>query len=163
MELKPLNKNAISSAMEKARHYRLLNDPVNSESICRDILEHDAGHQQALITLILSIADQFNNRSCKMKEPRSLVGQLASEYDRAYYAGLMCEKAARSMVSRTSPGSNHSAYDLFREALEHFEKAESLSPDDNDDAVLRWNACVRTINKRKLKSRPEDNYIAYGD
>ena len=41
--------------------------------------------------------------------------------------------------------------------------AESLSDDQNDDAILRWNACARTINALKLEPRPDDNFIAYGD
>jgi len=163
MELKPLNKHAIGSVMEKANHYRLLNDPENAESICRDVLEHDPDHQTALITLVLSLADQFSTGSCDLREARSFLSRLEGEYNQNYYGGLICERAARAMLSRTSPGSNYAAYDLFREAMEQFEKAESLSSDDNDDAVLRWNSCARTIKKRNLESRPEDNYVPYGD
>ena len=30
--------------------------------------------------------------------------------------------------------------------MEHFERAQKLSPENNDDAVLRWNTCVRIID-----------------
>ena len=163
LQLKPLNEHAIDSAMEKANHYRLLNDPENAESICRDILEHDPKHQPALATLILSLADQFRNRSTKVKEARRFLEHLDGEYNQAYYAGLICERAARATLARTTPGVKYAAYDLFREAMEHFEKAENLSSEDNDDAVLRWNSCVRTIKRRNLESRPDDNHVAYGD
>ena len=162
-QLKSLHEDAIDSALEKANHYRLLSDPENAESICRDILDHDPKNQAALITLILSLADQFISRSSDVKEARSYLARLDGEYFQAYYAGLVCERLARATLSRTDPGVKFAAYDLFREAMEYFEKAERLSSDDNDDAVLRWNCCVRTIRKRNLESRPDDNYVAYGD
>lgn len=163
MELKPLHHNAISSAMEKANHYRLLNDPENAESICRDILEHDANHQDAIIGLILSLSDQFGGSISQKKEACNFAGQLTDEYLKCYYLGIIQERAGRAMLARTSPGSKHHAFDLFQEAMENFEKAESLSKDDNDDAILRWNSCLRTIRKRKLVARPEENYVPYGD
>jgi len=163
MDLKPLNPNAITSAMEKANHYRLLNDPENAESICRDILEHDPGHQQALIGMVLSLADQFGKSLTLQDEARELTARLNDEYLKSYYTGIVCERAARALLARTTPGSKHHAYDHFREAMENYERAESLSSDDNDDAVLRYNSCVRTIRKRKLVARPEDNYVPYGD
>ena len=162
-QLKPLHKHAIDSAMEKANHYRLLNDPENAESICRDVLDHDPKNQAALVTLILSLADQFRSRSSNLQDARSYLVRLEDEYFQAYYAGLICERAARAMLTRTDPGVKFAAYDLFREAMGYFEKAERLSSDNNDDAVLRWNSCVRTIRKRNLEARPDDNYVAYGD
>ena len=38
-ELKPLSKESIKAALEKAERYRLLNEPGLAESICLDILE----------------------------------------------------------------------------------------------------------------------------
>ena len=163
MELKPLNKNAIASAIEKANHYRLLNDPENAESICRDVLEHDSDHQPALITLVLALADQIGHSMSRLKEARKVVGKLGDEYSRVYYAGIVCERAARGTLIRATPGCKFNAYDLFREAMENYEKADDLSSDANDDGILRWNSCLRTIRKRKLVPRPEDNYVPYGD
>ncbi len=37
-ELKPLSKEGLKSAFEKAERYRLLNEPKFAESICLDIL-----------------------------------------------------------------------------------------------------------------------------
>ena len=164
MELKPLHKSAISSAMEKANHYRLLNDPENAESICRDILEHDANDQEAIIGLILALSDQFGGSISQKKEACDFAGQLTDEYLRCYYRGIIQERAGRAMLARTNAaGCKHHAFDMFQEAMENFEQAENLSKDDNDDAILRWNSCLRTIRKRKLVARPEDNYVPYGD
>ena len=48
-ELKPLSKEAIPKALERAERYRLLNEPVEAESICRDVLHVEPGNQQALL------------------------------------------------------------------------------------------------------------------
>ena len=48
------------------------------------------------------------------------------------------------------------AYDLFREAMECYEKAEAVRPAGNDDALLRWNTCARIIAKNKLVPREEE-------
>ena len=58
-ELKPLSPEAIPGALAKAERYRLLNESDLAESICEDILATADDDQQALVTLILAITDQF--------------------------------------------------------------------------------------------------------
>ena len=58
-ELKSISENAVSSALEKAVWYRALNEPLEAESICRDVLEVDPENQQAVATLLLALTDQF--------------------------------------------------------------------------------------------------------
>ena len=58
-ELKPLSPDAIPQALEKAHHYRLLNEPAEAESICLDVLEIDPDNQQALVTLLLALTDRL--------------------------------------------------------------------------------------------------------
>ena len=41
--LKPISRDSLDGALAKAERYRLLNEPTEAESICRDILEVDAG------------------------------------------------------------------------------------------------------------------------
>ena len=47
-ELKRIAPDGIPSALEKAQRYRLLNQPEQAESICRDIIAVDGDHQDAL-------------------------------------------------------------------------------------------------------------------
>ena len=54
-ELKPLSREAIPAALEKAHRYRLLNEALEAESICRDILAADPVNQEATVTLLLAI------------------------------------------------------------------------------------------------------------
>ena len=58
-QLKRLSAEAIPAALEKAERYRLLNEPGEAESICRDILEVEPENQQALRALFLALTDQF--------------------------------------------------------------------------------------------------------
>ncbi len=143
-ELKPLSTSAIPSALLKAERYRLLNEPEQAESICEDILEADARNHQALVTLILALTDRFPHHDGRVvSRAQALVARLTSEYERAYYAGLVAERRARALLDRGGPGRALPAGDWLREAMRAFERAESLRPPDNDDARLRWNACVR--------------------
>jgi hypothetical protein len=154
-ELKPIHKEAIPKALEKAERYRLLNEPRQAESICLDILQIDPDNQQALIMLLLALTDRFD-RGVPINRPRELLPRLQSEYDRAYYAGIICERKARAHLSQGAPGAGFAAYELLREAMNWYEKAEAIHPPGNDDATLRWNACVRTIRDRRLEPRPEE-------
>ena len=58
-DLKPLSKEAIPAALEKAMRYRLLNEPGEAESACHDILRADPENHDALITLFLALTDRF--------------------------------------------------------------------------------------------------------
>ena len=50
-ELKPLSESAIPRAMAKAERYRLLGEPQEADSICRDILNTDPDNQEVLTML----------------------------------------------------------------------------------------------------------------
>jgi len=157
-ELKPIGKESIPRAIEKAERYRLLNEPVEAESICRDILEIDPKNQRALITLLLALTDQFHT-GIPVTDAQSIVPQLHSEYDRAYYSGIICERRAKSLLELSSVGSTFVAYDWFMQAIRFYEKAEAIHPPENDDAVLRWNTCVRILQRNPDLRPPADERI----
>jgi hypothetical protein len=51
------------------------------------------------------------------------------------------------------------AYESFREAMEWYEKAESMRPGGNDEAILRWNTCARVLaSDDHLRPRPVEQY-----
>ena len=142
--LKELPRGSIVAALAKAQHYRLLNEPHEAESICRDILAVEPGHEGATVTLVLALTDQFAERGGEVvAEAQRLPLSLAHEYERHYYGGIVCERWAKSQL-RHMPA--HGIYHWLREALSEFEKAGALAPADNPDAVLRWNACARILN-----------------
>jgi hypothetical protein len=145
-ELKPLSREAIPAALEKAHRYRLLNEPVEAESICRDILDVDADNQEALTTLVLALSDQFEEHlGAAAAEAKSVLARLRDDYSRAYHAGILCERRAKAHLKRGGPRAGHIAYEWLREAMDHYHRAAALRPPGNDDAILRWNTCVRTL------------------
>jgi hypothetical protein len=144
-ELKPLSKDAIESALAKAERYRLLNEPSQAESICLDVLDIDPSHQQAQITLVLALSDQFGDVTGSAVRAEELAGTLQDEYDRLYYSGIVAERRARAHLHRG--GIAVGAYEWFIEALHYFDRAGQIRPAGNDDAILRWNACVRVLRQ----------------
>jgi hypothetical protein len=161
-ELKPLSKEAIPAALEKAMRYRLLNEPAEAESICLDILKTDPENQEAIITLLLAVTDRFSKGyGVSDTQAKELLGRIKSEYDRTYYNGILAERRAKTKLTQNTPDCRYQAYDLFQTAMEWFAKAEKMRPPGNDDALLRWNTCARIIERNKLEARAEEERIEF--
>lgn len=156
-ELKALSPEGIKGALQKVERYRLLNEPWEAESICRDLLETEPDHQEGLVQLILCLTDRFKVEGQRsLREARELVSRLGDAYDRAYYSGIISERRGTSIIRRNVRGTGPIAYRWLREAMEHFEEAEELSPPDNEDALIRWNTCARLIMEhRHVRPAPE--------
>jgi len=145
-ELKPIAKASIAQALQKAERYRIINDPSSAESICLDVLQVDPENQEALVTLLLAITDQFTEGPTEgVHRAQGLLPSLHDGYKRAYYAGIICERCAKAQLRRDTPGSGELAYDWFREAMRWYEQAEAQRPVGNDEAILRWNTCARIL------------------
>jgi hypothetical protein len=158
--LKPLSKDAIHTALAKAERYRLLNEPAEAESICLDVLDVEPDHQQALVMLLLALTDQFAGAPPDVaRRAGEVLPRLSNAYERAYYAGIICERRAKALLQHPRPFSGSVAHEWLSEAMEWYEKAEAIRPPGNDDAVLRWNACARTIDgNAHIKPRDEGAY-----
>ena len=155
-QLKPISRDAVDEALKKAERYRLLNEPQLADSICQDILDVDPGNVDAIKTKLLAMTDQFGKySSAHVNSARQLLSSFDNEYDKEYYAGLICERQGNSCIHRGRPGDHHSAFDWLSEAMEHYEKAEAVRPQGQDDAILRWNTCARQIMSHHLKPRVE--------
>jgi hypothetical protein len=161
-QLKTLSKEAIPAALEKAERYRLLNEPGEAESICLDVLQADPENQEAIITLLLALTDRFEKGyGVSDTQSKELLARIKGEYERAYYSGIVAERRAKMKLRQNTPDCRFQAYDLFREAMEWFEKAESMRPPGNDDALLRWNTCARIIERNKLVPRAEEERVEF--
>ena len=161
-ELKRLHKDALPAAVEKAIRYRLLNEPAEAESICLDVLEADPQNQEAIITLLLALTDRFTKGyGVSDTQIKQLLARIRDEYERAYYSGIIAERRAKAKLSQHTPGCRFQAYELFREAMDWFEKAEAIRPSGNDDALLRWNTCARIIERNKLVPREEEEPVEF--
>lgn len=157
-DLKPISKKAIPAALEKARHYRLLNQPWQAESICRDILRTDPENQNVIYTLVLAITDQFEEGKFKssLAKAMEMVSKLSDKYQTEYCTGLIYERQALSAYKRRTPRAGYIAFEYLQRAMKHYELAEKIRPANDDESVLRWNACVRLIQKHKLKASSEE-------
>jgi hypothetical protein len=155
-DLKPISIASLPRALEKAERYRLLNEPEQAESICLDILDAEPANRKALVTLILALTDQFGTVGAPLSAQRAgdYLARLTDEYQRNYYGGIIRERQARAYLRRGM--ARAFAYDAFREAMDCFEKAAAIRPDGDDEALLRWNACVRMIRRADLQPRPEE-------
>ncbi len=152
-ELRPISPEAIGAALDKAQRYRLLNEPREAESICRDVLLADPDNAQARITLLLAMTDQFGQRAgARLEAAQEQIASLPSEYERAYYAGVIFERWGKSHLGRDMP--RHVAFDWVREAMNHYDVAAAIRPADNDDAILRWNTCVRLLQREPRHAAP---------
>jgi hypothetical protein len=156
--LKPISHDSVDGALAKAERYRLLNEPNEAESICRDILEVDAANRQARVSLILALTDQIQQDSGAFSNAVSAISGLETAYDRSYYSGIAWERRAKAVYGAGTQGSGGYVYNWLVKALRLFEEAERLRPSGNDDAILRWNACVRFLDRHK-ELRPETEEI----
>src|SRR5688572_26626948 len=100
-QLKKISRNSISSALEKAERYRLIDEPGLTESICLDILEVEPGNARAIIIQLLAITDQFDlSASGDVSRAKDLLPQLQDEYERNYYAGIISEREGMAVLKR---------------------------------------------------------------
>ncbi len=157
-QLKSLSESAIPDALEKAERYRLLDEPWQAQSICLDVLRVDPENQAALVTLLLSLTDQFGTEVTPASA-RKVLGRIEGEYERAYYSGIISERAARARMKHGSPGAGYKAYQEFVDAMRCYEQAEKCRPAGNDDSILRWNTCARTLMRsHDVRPQPEESF-----
>ena len=146
LKLKTISKDGIAEALSKVELYRYLNEPEEAESICHDILAADPENQIAQRLLGLTITDQFEGQSSdRYAEAEKIFKNLTDPYERWYYTGLLQERRAKAQIRAGRPA--HMLVGSFQEAMRCFEEAEKIRPPHNDDAVLRWNRCVRLLEK----------------
>jgi len=147
LQLKPISKGGIPAAISKIEVYRYLNEPGEAESICRDILTIEPDNQEALRLLALSITDQFTgDASDRYAEARDTFQRLSDPYQRIYHLGILDERKAKAQLKAGVPP--HTVLPTFEGAMDYFQQASNLRPPDNDDAILRWNRCVRLLQSR---------------
>jgi tetratricopeptide (TPR) repeat protein len=146
-KLKPISKSSIPEAVSKVELYRSLNEPEEAESICRDILAVDPDNQLALRLLGLALTDQFTGGPTdRYAEAAVIFEALKDSYEQLYYSGLLHERRAKAQLR--AGHLPHTLLVLFERAMHCFAEAEKIRPPDNDDALLRWNRCVRLLQSR---------------
>jgi hypothetical protein len=165
LTLKKISQAALPAALAKAERYRLLNEPEQAESICRDVLAIEPANQTALVTLLLALTDQFHAGSTTaVKGAETVLAALEGEYQKVYYAGIVRERWGLALLKAGDPGRQARAW--LDDAMRHYEAAEARAVGagvGNDDAILRWNSCARIIVREGLQAHAESDAIDAGD
>ena len=158
-QLKKISRDAIPRAVQKAERYRLLNQSWATESICLDILEVDAGNQAVIVMLLLALTDQFAGETVDLtRRAQALLGRITDPYQRAYYEGIIHERLAHAQLAHTALQAEAMAFESLHSAMEAFERAEQRRETGNDDAILRWNTCARTLERLRLVESADGQY-----
>src|ERR1700691_1265325 len=126
--LKPISLDSVGGALAKAERYRLLNEPSEAESICRDILEVDPANREARISMILALTDEFPKEEGAFASAVGAMSGLETAYDRSYYSGIAWERRAKASYDAGRLGSSGYVYDWIVKALRLFEEAERVRP-----------------------------------
>jgi hypothetical protein len=158
VKLKPITREAIPAALEKAHRYRLLNQPLQAESICLDVLAVDEKNAEALTTLFLSLTDQFARQlQPAFDRAKQLLPLFPDPYARIYYEGILCERRGKAHFRSGSPMAGEMAFTWLSRAMTLYDEAEALRPAGDDDAVLRWNSCARMLmDNERIKPATEE-------
>src|SRR5260370_11156439 len=147
LKLKTISKSGIPEAIARAELYRYLNEREEGRSVWRDILAADPKHMLGLRTLGLAMTDQFTGgQSDRYADVEGIFQSLAEPYERLYYTGLLCERRVKAQLR--CGRAPHTLLPLWEKALQCFADAEKIHPPGNDDAILRWNRCVRLLQSQ---------------
>jgi len=144
--LKKITREGVATALQKAHRYRVLSDSAAAESICLDVLAVEPQNEEALVMHVLAITDQFGaGHADDLKRAETAVERLSDPYKRAYYRGILAERWAKGILARNLPRGERMAWEWVERAFEAYGAAEELRSPGNDEAILRWNACVRLL------------------
>lgn len=147
--LRTIRPESIPRALAKAERYRLLSEPRTAESICRDILAVAPDNQDAMTALLLTITDQFRHGWTNLADAERVLRGLKDTYTRHYYLGVALERWAKALLE--DPAQRRATAGFFSAAMNAYDRAHALAPAGNDDAVLRWNTCVRIMERNHLE------------
>jgi len=143
--IKPLPRSDVAAVLSRADKCRAAGESDVAESMCLDALELEPDNQAALVVLLLARTDLIDRGMSRgVERAREVLPRLTAAYDQAYYAGLICERQARYMLSQRGSRSGAIAWEWFQFALEHYEDASRIDP-EKLEPVLRSNACTRLV------------------
>lgn len=119
----------------------------------------DPTNQPVLVMLVLALTDQFGRESADLvRRARETLERLTDPYQRAYYAGIIAERLAHAQLVSGALHAEAMATTTLQTAMEAFEKAEALRQPGNDDAILRWNTCHRTLAGMRRQEIADEVY-----
>jgi len=157
MDFKILQAQEINAALAEAEDCWSGSQPEVAESICQDILEADPNHERALTLLFSSrVALLAKGLPKGVERAQELIPRFGSEFERAFFSGVLRESQARYLLQQRGRHSSFVAYSWFRHAMDDFEEAGRQDP-SRPESKLHWNACLRTLQANpQCAPAPED-------
>ena len=157
MDFKNLESADLDAALAAAQASWAELRAEETESICLDILELDPNHRSTL-DLLLRCRIELLKKGLPQSVARAqeLIPQLDSDFDQAFYSGMIREAQARYLLEKRGRATSGVAYSWFRHAMDDFAAASNLDA-GRVEPKLHWNACLRTLeNNPQCVPPPED-------
>jgi hypothetical protein len=155
LHLKEMSREEIPEALERAERYREFGESAQAESVCHDVLLADPQNQRAHVLLLESLCDRFGKGyRVDFVQALEILPQIEDAYERAFYAGVICDHKAHALLTDPDNLCRYDAYEYLTEAMSCYEKAEKLRPAGCSEARQRWNACARIIAANGLEPWP---------
>ena len=90
---------------------------------------------QTVMTLLFAIGALLYRSTINQAETmrwvahtHEVLARIHSDYERAYYCGIIWERLAHAQLRHSRPGGAAAAYHSLREAMSHYEQAEAIRP-----------------------------------
>jgi len=124
--------------------YRYLNEPEEAESICRDVLAAEPKHMLGCGRWVSNNGSVYGETSDRYSESRRFFSDWQNPTS-VCITWVCCARPGEGAVAcRRAP---HTLLLCWRSAA-IFRRAEKVHPPGNDDAILRWNRCVRLLQSQ---------------
>lgn len=109
--------------------------------------------RNARVHLLLALTDHFQSSLTETyRAAMELLADFDDDYNKIYYEGVIAERRGKAHLRRGGSGSGSVAYEWLRNAMDCYEMAEKIRTPGNTESLLRWNSCVRLIERyRDLK------------
>ena len=110
--------------------------------------------------LVLALTDLHSGVAASgVMRAKDYLARIRDDYQRSYYSGVVAERRGQALLVNGGMGSGGMAYESLRDAMDWYAKAEAIRPPGNDDAILRWNTCVRILSGNShLAPAPDTGY-----
>ena len=156
-EFKSISRESIPLALEKAERYRLLNEPDQAESICLDVLAVDPDNQQALVSLLLALTEQFPTGSADcFNQAKAAVARLPASTSGSTTTASSASGSATRSPSVPRRAARRRRTSGFAKALEFYAQAERLARRATTTRCCAWNSCLRLCQRYHLGPRHEE-------
>jgi len=133
------------AALAEAERVRQLSQPSLAESICLDVIAVASTNQRALSLLVRTLCDQLVEDLGALSRAQRVLPRIQDDYEREMLTAETLERHARALLRARPRQSRAACRESLMRAVDHYAAAANLAPPGSIEALLRSNACVRTL------------------